>query len=61
MRGANAEIAETMFKVLPLKRIGTRDDLVGAVVYLLSDSASYTKGADIAFTEGLHVRRQIDT
>ncbi|KAH8707118.1 short chain dehydrogenase [Phaeosphaeriaceae sp. PMI808] len=61
VRDSNAKIADLMFNAPPLKRIGTTDDLVGSVVYLLSDASSYTTGTDIAITGGLHVGRQIDT
>lgn len=42
----------------PAKRIGTQEDVAGAAVYLLSDAASYTCGADIAVTGALHLGRQ---
>ncbi|ORY04274.1 putative short-chain dehydrogenase [Clohesyomyces aquaticus] len=61
VRDHNAKIADLMFNAPPLKRIGTTDDLVGSVVYLLSDASSYTTGTDIAITGALHVGRQIDT
>ncbi|PNS21554.1 hypothetical protein CAC42_913 [Sphaceloma murrayae] len=38
----------------PLGRMGTQNDLTGAVIYLLSDAAAYTTGSDIAMTGGLH-------
>ncbi len=31
----------------PMARLGTPDDLVGPVVFLLSDAASYVTGADL--------------
>ncbi|WP_433683047.1 SDR family oxidoreductase [Nocardia sp. CA-119907] len=37
-------IVEDMVKRLPLKRMGTPDDLVGACLYLLSDEASWVTG-----------------
>lgn len=61
VRDSNAKIADLMFNAPPLRRIGTTDDLVGSVVYLLSDASSYTTGTDIAITGGLHIGRQIDT
>ncbi|KAH7141723.1 hypothetical protein EDB81DRAFT_948148 [Dactylonectria macrodidyma] len=57
VRQARPEMSEIMTKTPPLQRIGKRDDLTGAVVYLLSDASSYTTGADIAITGGLHVGR----
>jgi NAD(P)-dependent dehydrogenase (short-subunit alcohol dehydrogenase family) len=41
----------------PLARIGNFNDLMGAVIYLLSDVAAYTNGADIAITRGLNIGR----
>lgn len=32
---------------IPFKRMGTPEELAGAVIYLLSDAATYTSGADI--------------
>ena len=36
----------------PMGRVGMPDELAGAVVYLLSDAASYTTGAEIAVDGG---------
>ncbi|KAM3414774.1 hypothetical protein BST61_g9925 [Cercospora zeina] len=57
VRTANPKMNDIMQNCPPLQRIGTRDDLTGAIIYLLSDAASYTTGADIAITGGLHVGR----
>lgn len=57
VRNANPEMTKIMTGTPPLQRIGRRDDLTGAVIYLLSDASSYTTGADIAITGGLHVGR----
>ncbi|WP_280232653.1 SDR family oxidoreductase [Nocardia cyriacigeorgica] len=37
-------IVEDMIKRLPLKRMGTPEDLIGACLYLLSDEASWVTG-----------------
>lgn len=34
-------------ELIPYNRMGTPDELAGAVIYLLSDSASYTSGCDM--------------
>ncbi|ONM50714.1 SDR family oxidoreductase [Nocardia donostiensis] len=39
-----AAIVDDIVKRLPLKRMGTPEDLVGAVLYLLSDEASWVTG-----------------
>jgi NAD(P)-dependent dehydrogenase (short-subunit alcohol dehydrogenase family) len=57
VRAANPKMNDIMQNTPPLRRIGTRDDLTGAIIYLLSDAASYTTGTDIAITGGLHVGR----
>lgn len=36
----------------PMKRMGTPNELVGAIVYLFSDSASYTTGSDVIIDGG---------
>lgn len=56
----SAEDSSVMDTHPPLKRIGTVNDISGAVIYLLSDASSYTTGADIPITGGLHIGR-IDT
>ncbi|MGL6198077.1 MAG: SDR family oxidoreductase [Lachnospiraceae bacterium] len=33
--------------LIPFKRMGTPEELAGAVIYLFSDAASYTSGADL--------------
>ena len=38
----------------PLGRMGQPSELKGAVVYLLSDAASYVTGSDIPITGGVH-------
>jgi NAD(P)-dependent dehydrogenase (short-subunit alcohol dehydrogenase family) len=48
------DLQDVFSKVPPLRRIGQKDDLTMAVAYLLSDGASYTTGADLAVTGGLH-------
>lgn len=60
VRNANPHMTDIMTKTPPLKRIGTRDDLLGAAVYLLSDASSYTTAGDIAITGGLHVQMALD-
>lgn len=34
-------------EMIPFKRMGTPEELSGAVIYLLSDAATYTSGADL--------------
>lgn len=52
---AQFEDLQDIFRsVPPLRRIGQAEDLALAVAYLLCEGASYTTGADIAVTGGLH-------
>ena len=39
--------------MVPLQRVGQADELAGAVMYLISDEASYTTGATIVIDGGL--------
>lgn len=41
----------------PLRRMGDRSDLKGAVVYLLSDASAYQTASDILVTGGIHAGR----
>lgn len=50
-------LVEIMNNAPPLKRIGTVNDLTGAMIYLLSDASRYTNGTDIQITGGLHAGR----
>lgn len=57
LREEQPHLVEIMQNAPPLKRIGNRNDLTGALVYLLSDASSYTTGTDIMVTGGLHAGR----
>jgi 3-oxoacyl-[acyl-carrier protein] reductase len=50
----SVELAElaAMAKSIPAGSVGTVDDIVGAVLYLLSDAASYVNGANIQVSGG---------
>lgn len=37
-----------------IKRIGNRNDLTPAIVYLLSDASTYTTGTDLSISGALH-------
>ena len=44
---------ELMNREPPLRRIGNRNDLTPAIVYLLSDASPYTTGAEITIDGGV--------
>jgi len=48
-----AKIAEAMARAVPLKRIGTPEDLSGTIAFLLSDDAAYITGQTISVSGGL--------
>lgn len=57
LRSEQPHLVEIMQNAPPLKRIGNRNDLTGAMVYLLSDASSYTTGIDVMVTGGIHAGR----
>jgi len=46
---------ETMVEQIPLRRLGTPDDVAGAILFLLSEYSSYIHGAQIDVNGGIHV------
>ena len=53
--GWQAEVGERLRRTTPLKRLGSANDVVGAVIYLLE--ADYVTGETIVVDGGRHVRR----
>lgn len=53
----NPELYSVFMSAPPIGRMGTPDDLSPAVLYLLSGASSYTTGADIPITGGMHAGR----
>ena len=49
----NESVADEMLKAIPLKRMGTGDDIANAVVFLASDYASYITGQVICVDGGM--------
>ncbi|CAM3065535.1 SDR family oxidoreductase [Skermania piniformis] len=49
-------IVKDMVKRIPIKRMGTPDDLVGACLYLLSDDAAWVTGQILAVDGGQIIR-----
>ncbi|KAJ8613566.1 hypothetical protein CTAYLR_002219 [Chrysophaeum taylorii] len=49
-----AVVARQMIDCTPLKRYGTIDEVVGPVLFLFSDDASYLTGVDIQITGGIN-------
>jgi NAD(P)-dependent dehydrogenase (short-subunit alcohol dehydrogenase family) len=48
-----AEVALQMINQVPMRRYGTVDEVVAAVLWLLSDDASYVTGENIRITGGI--------
>jgi sorbose reductase len=57
LRDQLPHLVDIMHSAPPLKHIGNRNDLTGAIVYLLSDASSHTTGTNIQITGGLHAGR----
>lgn len=49
----SAEMRETVVKTAPAGRLGTADDIVGAVLFLASEGASYITGQTLTVDGGL--------
>jgi len=49
----NESVAEEMLKAIPLKRMGTGEDIANTVVFLASDMASYITGQVICVDGGM--------
>ena len=45
--GSNPEYQKLWIESIPMKRMGTPEELAVAVIYLLSDASTYTSGADL--------------
>ena len=50
---ANPAVRGVRSKAVPLRRLGTAEDIAGAVMFLVSDAASYISGHEIIVDGGL--------
>jgi NAD(P)-dependent dehydrogenase (short-subunit alcohol dehydrogenase family) len=48
----NPELNKTWTSLIPVGKMGSPEDLQGAVVYLLSDASRYVTGADLRVDGG---------
>ena len=48
-------VFENSINNTPMHRVGKPTELIGAVLYLLSDASTYTTGIDIMIDGGYHV------
>lgn len=46
-------LAKVMQAASPMQRMGTREELTGAAVYLLSEASAYTTGTDLVVDGGM--------
>jgi 3-oxoacyl-[acyl-carrier protein] reductase len=51
----DAKQKETMASVIPMKRLGTPEDVANAVAFLLSEDASYITGQVLSVNGGMYM------
>ena len=51
----DSRVFENSMNNTPMHRVGKPSELVGAVIYLLSDASTYTTGIDIMIDGGYHI------
>lgn len=49
------KILETIIKTIPVNRLGTPEEIAGAVAFLASDDAGFMTGANLSINGGLHM------
>jgi acetoacetyl-CoA reductase len=55
VRAIKPEILEKIISTIPVKRLGTPDEIGSIVAWLTSDDAGFTTGADFSCNGGLHM------
>jgi len=55
VRAIKPEILEKIVNTIPVKRLGTPDEIGSIVAWLTSDDAGFTTGADFSCNGGLHM------
>ena len=55
VRAIKPEILEKIINTIPVKRLGTPDEIGSIVAWLTSDDAGFTTGADFSCNGGLHM------
>ncbi|VCU70295.1 Acetoacetyl-CoA reductase [Pigmentiphaga humi] len=55
VRAIRPEVLQTIVDTIPVKRLGTPDEIGSMVAYLASDDAGFATGADFSVNGGLHM------
>jgi len=52
----NPEIKKNLSKIIPLQRVGSPEDIANAILFLLSDEASYITGTELVIDGGIRAK-----
>jgi len=55
VRAIRPDVLEKIVSAIPVKRLGTHDEIGSMVAWLASDESGFATGADFSLNGGLHM------